>query len=113
MSLLIICSKIFLKSLNNDEFLQNSNQNKIHNSKETFCGGFYIASFPEKDVQVIENSEAFPASCAHNDCSSLPSMKPEIIYLYPLKDTKNLELNNLAFVFQQGLKFVIQKKNIE
>ena len=33
-------------------------------------------------------------------------MKPEIIYRYPLKDTKNLELNNLSFTicFPTGIK---------
>ena len=36
----------------------------------------------------------------------MPSTKPEIIYRYPLKDTKNLELNNLAatICFPLGIK---------
>ena len=73
---------------------------------ETFCEGFFIASFPLKKGQVVEKSQAFPALCGHEECSSLPSMKPEIIYRYPLKDTKTLELNNLAatICFPTGIK---------
>ena len=48
----------------------------------------------------------FLALCGHEECSKLPSMKPEIISRYPLKDTKNLEMNNLAatICFPSGIK---------
>ena len=51
-------------------------------------------------------SESFPSPCRHEECSKLPAMKPEIIFRYPLQDTKTLELNNLAatICFPTGIK---------
>ena len=98
----------FLESINYEDYLSDLKQQGIKESpRETFCEGFFIASFPRKDGKVIENSsEKLPASCGHEECSKLPSMKPEIIMRYPLKDTKNLELNNLAatICFPTGIK---------
>ena len=91
-------------------FLEPSNEPKTNaknkNYRETFCEGFFICSFPLKKGQVVEKSQSFPALCGHPECSSLPSMKPEIIFRYPLTDTKNLELNNLAatICFPTGIK---------
>ena len=88
-------------------FLNPINKEKpIKKNRETFCEGFFIASFPLKKGQVVEKSQTFPALCGHKECSSLPSMQPEIIYRYPLKDTKTLELNNLAasICFPTGIK---------
>ena len=57
-------------------------------------------------------SESFPSPCRHEECSKLPAMKPEIIFRYPLQDTKTLELNNLAatICFPTGIKYVIMKR---
>ena len=88
----LITEEIFLSPIKKEEEIY------ITKNRETFCEGFFIASFPEKNAQIIEKSESFPALCGHKECSSLPSTKPEIIYRYPLKDTKNLELNNLAAI---------------
>ena len=81
---------------------------------ETFCSGFFLASFPKKNGQVIENLAKFPASCGHSECSQLPPMKPEIIFRYPLKDTKNLELNNLAatICFPAGIKMCYSEDSL-
>ena len=86
--------------------LKADNKKETDIGRETFCGGFFIASFPQKEGQVIENSQSFPSSCGHKECSSLPAMMPEIITRYPLEDTKNLELNNLAatICFPTGIK---------
>ena len=86
--------------------LASENKKEYETGRETFCEGFFIASFPQKDGKVIENSQSFPSPCGHSECSSLPSMKPEIIARYPLKDTKTLELNNLAatICFPTGIK---------
>ena len=88
--------EIFLEPKKYEEYITNSG-NKI--IQETFCEAFFIASFPKINGQVIEKSQSFPALCGHKECSNLPSMKSEIIYRYPLKDTKNLELNNF---FKKG-----------
>ena len=98
---------IVLKPVNYEKYLSENNpKDKKTNHRETFCEGFFISSFPQKDGQVIEKSQSFPASCGHKECSSLPAMKPEIILRYPLEDTKTLELNNLAatICFPTGIK---------
>ena len=73
---------------------------------EPFCMGFFLSSFPYKKAKVIENSLGFPATCGHEICSKLPAMQPEIIFKYPIKDTKELELNNLtaSICFPTGIK---------
>ena len=98
---------IVLKPVNYEKYLlENNPKDKKSKHRETFCEGFFISSFPQKDGQVIEKSQSFPASCGHKECSSLPAMKPEIILRYPLEDTKSLELNNLAatICFPTGIK---------
>ena len=99
--------EIFLEPKNYGEYLKEmSSKGKDAPIRETFCEGFFIASFPQQNGQVVEKSQTFPASCGHETCSSLPSMKPEIIIRYPLEDTKTLEMNNLAatICFPTGIK---------
>ena len=110
----------FLDSINYEKYLSNlKKQGKKEEEREAFCEGFFIASFPKDDGKVIENSKGIPASCGHDECSGLYSMKPEIVMRYPLKDTKNLELNNLAatICFPTGIKLCYSEndppKNIE
>ena len=95
-----------LEPVNYEKYLSENQQNKKLKQRETFCEGFFIASFPKKDGQVIEKSQSFPAPCGHKECSELPAMKPEIILRYPLEDTKTLEMNNLAatICFPTGIK---------
>ena len=87
-----------------------ANKNKKINEKEetydTFCQGFFITSFPKKNGKIIENSKNYSSICGHLICSKLPAMEPEIIYKYPLEDTKDLELNNLSssICFPTGIK---------
>ena len=106
----------FLKGTPYDKYLlklKSEKKKEYETGRETFCEGFFIASFPQKNGQVIENSNSFPASCGHKECSPLPSMKPEIIVRYPLEDTKYLELNNLAatICFPTGIKVCYSEKN--
>ena len=90
-----LLKEAFLDSIDYETYLENlKKQGKKHSERESFCEGFFIASFPYKDGKVNENSKQ--PTCGHADCAHLPSMKPEIIFRYPLKDTKTLELNNLA-----------------
>ena len=113
---LVTSPEILLDSMNFDKFLEQQKQktekgeklNESTPSRESFCAGFFLASFPYKNGQVIENSNNnnYPALCHHNNCSKLNAMKPEILFRYPLKDTKDLELNNLAatICFPLGIK---------
>ena len=99
----------FIEGINYDKYLSQLNSQKkkeYETGREAFCEGFFISSFPQKEGKVIENSQSFPSPCGHKECSDLPAMKPEIISRYPLKDTKTLELNNLAatICFPTGIK---------
>ena len=107
----------FLKGIPYDRYLaqlKQENKKEYETGRETFCEGFFITSFPQKNGQVIENSQSFPAACGHDECSSLPAMKPEIIVRYPLEDTKYLELNNLAatICFPTGIKVCYSEEKI-
>ena len=88
------------------EQLKSKGKKEYESNRESFCEAFFLASFPYKNGQVIENSNIFPAMCNHRDCNKFNAMKPEIIIRYPLEDTKNLELNNLAatICFPTGIK---------
>ena len=102
-------NEFFLKGVRYDQYLAKllDEKKKEHeDGREPFCRGFFIASFPQKNGKVIENSQSFPAPCGHDECSSLPAMQPEIIARYPLLDTKKIELNNLAatICFPTGIK---------
>ena len=95
-----------IEPTNYTQYLKRLKLSKNPFERETFCEGFFIASFPTINGEVIENSQSFPSPCKHKDCSTLAAMKPEIIMRYPLNDTKNLELNNLAatICFPTGIK---------
>ena len=99
-----------LSSITYDLYLKEQNELKNNNEdyaiRETFCSGFFITSFPQKNASIIEKSEDLPASCSHKACSVLKSMKPEIIMRYPLKDTEEVEINNMAatLCFPTGIK---------
>ena len=100
---------IILDSITYEKFLEQlklKGKKEYESNRESFCEAFFLASFPYKNGQVIENSNIFPAMCKHNDCSKFNAMKPEIIIRYPIEDNKNLELNNLAatICFPTGIK---------
>ena len=106
----------FLEGITYERYLsklKQENKKEHETGRESFCEGFFIASFPQKDGKVIENSQSFPSPCGHAECSLLPAMKAEIIARYPLKDTKNLELNNLAatICFPIGIKVCYSEQN--
>ena len=106
--------EIFIEPTTYGQFCKEQNAKGIkHPYRETFCEGFFIASFPEKNGKVVEMSESFPSPCKHEECSKLPAMKPEIIFRYPLQDTKTLELNNLAatICFPTGIKVCYNEEN--
>ena len=109
-------NEFFLKGSRYDEYLsklKSEKKKEYQTGREEFCKGFFIASFPQKNGQVIENSQSFPAPCGHKECSSLPSMQPEIIYRYPVEDSKGFELNNLAatICFPTGIKVCYSENN--
>ena len=107
-------TELVLDSINYETYLEQQNKKEIkEKERETFCEGFFIASFPKENGKVIENSFSFRAPCGHIKCAKLPAMKPEIIMRYPLKDTKNLDINNLAasICFPTGIKICYFENN--
>ena len=104
-----IVPEVLLDSISYQKYseqLKSQGKKEHEKERESFCEAFFLASFPYKNGQVIENSNIFPALCNHPDCNKLNAMKPEILLRYPLEDTKNLELNNLAatICFPTGIK---------
>ena len=105
---------LFLEHKKYMDYLDEQYKKNIkHPYRETFCEGFFIASFPKQKANVIEINTSFMAQCQHEECSKLPGMKPEIIFRYPLKDTKTLELNNLAatICFPTGIKVCYEEND--
>ena len=102
-------SQIVLQSKEFDDYY------KSHEERETFCEAFFMASIPYKNGQASDISNSLKASCGHDICSSQPAIKPEIILRYPLKDTKTLELSNLAasLCFPTGIKLCYSQKGPE
>lgn len=74
--------------------------------KNSFCKAFVATSIPKKEIKFIENSEGEKSCCNHEECAQLPAMEPRIIYKYPEKDTKELEISNvLSFLcFPNNIK---------
>ena len=103
-------NNIILDSIKYETFLKEQNDlntaNKNMEIRETFCSGFFITSFPFQNASLIEKTEYLPASCSHKQCSILKSLKPEILMRYPLKDTDEIEINNLTatICFPGGIK---------
>ena len=120
-------NSVVIKGNNNDYIINNtysSNINKIkpkeiilkssnidltkeeNKNNDSFCKGFFIVSFPKNNAKIIENSKVYRSICGHLICSKLPAMESVIIYKYPLKDSKNLELNNFcaSICFPTGIK---------
>ena len=79
---------------------------------DTFCEGFFLASFSKDNSKIMENSLDNQAECNHSICNILPAMQPEILYKYPKEDVKGLEINNLAasICFPNGIKLCYEQK---
>ncbi len=67
---------------------------------DTFCEAFIISGAALHNPTTILESEKFPSFCCHEMCSSFEAYKPQIIYRYPLKDTKQIELTSLVNNFK-------------
>ena len=105
----------------NTIFMKNTRKEKIQEEiletikipsdikKNSFCKAFVATSIPKKEIKFIENSEGEKSCCNHEECSQLPAIEPRIIYKYPEKDTKELEISNvLSFLcFPNNIKICI------
>ena len=73
---------------------------------ESFCMAFFMTSFNIENPQIIENSSELSSDCGHVLCTSALAIKPEIIFRYPQKDTKDFEISELgaSICFPNGIK---------
>ena len=76
--------------------------------------GFFVSSFNIDNPQIIENSVDFSSDCGHNMCSLALAIKPEIIFRYPEKDTKDFEISELSasICFPNGIKICCNKNEM-
>ena len=81
---------------------------------DTFCLGFFIASFNIDEPQLIENSLELCSDCGHNLCSSTLAITPEIIFRYPQKDGNDFEISELgaSICFPNGIKICYDKNEM-
>ena len=86
--------------------LKNNIPIKSETKTNSFCKAFFISSFSKNNSIIIDNSEEDLADCQHKECSLLPAFEPEIIYKYPEKDSKELEINNIlaSICFPNNIK---------
>ena len=97
---------------NEEIFLQSKLISKNEKyDKDSFCDSFFMASFSKDNCQILENSNDIPAECNHPNCSILPAISPEIVFKYPPKDRKELEINNVAasVCFPNGIKLCYEE----
>ena len=87
-------------------FLENNIPIKSETKTNSFCKAFFISSFSKNNSKIIDNSEEDLSDCEHEECSLLPAFEPEIIYKYPEKDAKELEINNIlaSICFPNNIK---------
>lgn len=98
-------NEYMLKSVKNEEITEKiGGLEQI--MRDNFCEGFFLASFPTENGKALEGSQEYKSICGHELCSKVPAMEPQILARYPLKDTKSLELNDLAatICFPLGIK---------
>jgi hypothetical protein len=85
---------------------------------DSFADMFFIAGIPKKNAKIIPDSKYFTAPCKHKDCSILHAYRTDILYRFPGKNYKGLnlcssvlfvKLSILAFAFLTGINFAILK----
>lgn len=79
---------------------------KDDNLPDSFCEAFFIAGLPQENAVTLPGGEDYLSPCRHDNCSMLPSYKPEIISRYPVNNSNRLELNSLSasLCFPLGIK---------
>ena len=102
----IIKTKNNIKIKKNGEIILEETQVKSDIKKNSFCKAFIAASIPQQNMNIIKDSENEIQNCRHEECSLLPAIEPELIYKYPAKDDKDLEISNIAasLCFPQNIK---------
>jgi hypothetical protein len=78
------------------EYVNYNTEKLLNQNEETFCEAFTIIGAGLKEPTFLYNNETSESFCGHENCSAFDPYKPEILFRYPTKDTKKLELNSLV-----------------
>ncbi len=70
---------------------------KMRNKNDFLCEAFFTCGLPYNN-KIISESENSLASCRHCECSILPSLKPEILSCFPLKN-QNFDINSTVSIY--------------
>ena len=74
---------------------------------DTFCHCFFISGLKYENTEMIKESEEYPSTCLHKECSILSSFQPSVIQYYQNKNkTSQIDISNLTanLVFPLGIK---------
>lgn len=67
------------------------------NEKEYYLNGIFLAGLSETCDVFIKNSNKYSSLCNHSDCSSVPSLEPDILFSYPKEKLITSEIAKLFF----------------
>ena len=82
---------------------------------DNFVFGIVVCGLDEKKIKYMDNSSLFQASCSHDECSILSSLKPSVLKYYLNENNKdNCQINNSIadLCFPLGIKLCYKCKKI-
>ena len=94
------------------EYISKLNYSEIE--YDTFCHCFFISGLSYNNTELIHESEEYPSTCLHSECSILSSFQPNVIQSYQNKNKKyQIEISNLTanLVFPLGIKICFNNDN--
>ena len=85
---------------------------------DTFCHCFFISGLKYENTEIIKESEEYPSTCLHKECSILSSFQPSVIQFYQNKNkSSQIDITDLTanLVFPLGIKICFNNNdyNIE
>ncbi len=94
------------------EYISKLNYSEIE--YDTFCHCVFISGLTYNNTELIHESEEYPSTCLHSECSILSSFQPNVIQSYQNKNKKyQIEISNLTanLVFPLGIKICFNNDN--
>ena len=87
------------------EYISRLNYKEIE--YDTFCHCFFVSGLKYDNKEIIKESEEYPSTCLHKECSILSSFQPSVIQFYQNKNkTSQIDISDLTanLVFPLGIK---------
>ena len=91
-----IYSKRYLSSLKYEEY-----------EYDTFCQSIIISGLKPTRINILKQTEKFPSTCGHKECSQICSFNPSILYSYQNKNRLDqIKISDLIaeLIFHFGIK---------